>query len=165
MLKNLKLYNLNVKLYRYIVLQNNKKLGKEKTNLNVYFGTAWVTRICKYWTIALAHIEVLPPPTPHPRQTQYRYRGKMFRDKINNFYSLIIHSGKLLLIKLISFHGGQCYGSRFVGIRISMPDPGLWIPIDFLRIRIQLFFSMRIRIQFRIRILREPYKICRTITI
>ena len=32
---------------------------------------------------------------------------------------------------------------------------GLWIRIHFLRIRIQLFFSMRIRI------LSQPYKICK----
>ena len=34
-------------------------------------------------------------------------------------------------------------------------------PHSFLRIRIQLFFSMRIRIQMRIRIMSQPYKICK----
>ena len=40
-----------------------------------------------------------------------------------------------------------------------------WIRIYFLRIRIQLFFSTRIRIQMRIRILSQPYKICKKITL
>ena len=48
---------------------------------------------------------------------------------------------------------------------LSTGSSGLWIRIQFLRIRIQMFFSMRIRIQMWIRILGQPYKICEQLPI
>ena len=44
---------------------------------------------------------------------------------------------------------------------ITVEKAGLWIRIHFLRIRIQLFFSKRTWIQMRIRVLSQPYKICK----